>query len=247
MASLQRFRWVRKVGKYGELRGRNCSLFQRSCPTVYLIIPAASVSTPWWLPGYSLYKHKPGQESEVICVIVGCSSLFGVNLHAHTHARWRLKSADSSSFITICHNLAMLRFSGERVFTPSPFSPLWAKWKPNRAWRRVCVWASNYIHSVTSLHALEFPYVSVVTPAIHHNCSLGKTAVLASGIFTAHQPIKLHLILFQSSLRLRREVQNGLWPSLRGNSGAELLSSAAAVLCDFSRAAAFWGRWKCGS
>lgn len=106
------------------------------------------------------------------------------------------------------------------------------------------MWACNYIHSVTSLHALEFPYVSVVTPAIHHNCSLGKTAVLASGIFTAHQPIKLHLILFQSSLRLQREVQNGLWPALWGNSGAELLSSAVAVQCDSSRVAAFWGRWK---
>lgn len=106
----------------------------------------------------------------------------------------------------------------------------------------MCVWASDYIHSVTSLHALEFPYVSVVTPAIHHNCSQGKTAVLASGIFTAHQPIKLHLILFQSSPRLQREVQNGLWRSLRGNSGAELLLSSAQ--CDSSGAAAFLGRWK---
>lgn len=127
-----------------------------------------------------------------------------------THTRRRLKSANSSSFITICHNLAMLRFSRERVFTSSPFLLLWAKLKANRAQRHVPVWASDYIHSATSLHALEFPYVSVVTPAIHHNCSLGKTAVLASGISAAHQPIKLHLIIFQSSPRLQREVQNGL-------------------------------------
>lgn len=102
MASLQHFRWVRKVGKYGELRGRNRPLFQRSCPTVYLFIPVASVSAPWWLPGYSLYKHKPGQASEVICVIVGCSSLFGVNLHTHT----RTVKAKVSRFVFIHNNLS---------------------------------------------------------------------------------------------------------------------------------------------
>lgn len=72
-------RWENMVNSAGETT--RCS---KEAPTVYLSILAASVSALWWLPGYSLYKHKPGQASEVICVIVGCSSLFGVNLHTHT-------------------------------------------------------------------------------------------------------------------------------------------------------------------
>ncbi len=91
-------RWENMV----NCEGRNRPLLQRSCPTVYPSVPAVSVSAPRWLPGYRLYKHKPGQASEVICVIVGCSSLFGVNLHAHTHSA----KAKVSRFVFIHNNLS---------------------------------------------------------------------------------------------------------------------------------------------
>lgn len=73
-------RWENMVNCEAEASPRSKEAVQ---PSISLYLQLLSVPL-LWLPGHSLHKHKLGQASELIRVIVGCSSLFRVNLRSHT-------------------------------------------------------------------------------------------------------------------------------------------------------------------
>lgn len=72
----------------------------------------------------------------------------------------------------------------------------------------VCVVVADFhFRALWFYRAYTLPYASTSPLSIHHDCSMSETAVqLTQGIFTAHQAIKSHLILLQSSPQQRFSV-----------------------------------------